>query len=127
MAKSFNSVTLVGRLVRDPEVKKTKSGKDIAGIVLAVDRQNDGTDFFEVDLWDKLAELAGQYLKKGAKVLVSGRLAQQTWEQDGKKRSKVTVTARDLVFLDGKSETAKADTVAPVTGDEPINLDDIPF
>lgn len=135
MAKSVNQVFLIGRLTRDPEMRSTPQGKNVASFSLAVDRGNDQTDYFDITAWDKTAELVDQYTQKGSKLHVQGSLQQQTWEDktSGQKRSKVVVIAYNVTFLDSKadSQTAstapKQDTVVEDIGDEPINLDDIPF
>lgn len=135
MGKSVNQVFLIGRLTRDVELRSTPTGKNVASFTLAVDRQGEGADFIDCTAWDKTAELVSQYLVKGSKVHVQGRLNHRTWEQDGQKRSKVEVVAYDVTFLDSKTDsennnqtnTVKKDEVIEDTGDEPINLDDIPF
>lgn len=137
MGKSVNQVFLIGRLTRDVELRQTPNGKSVASFSLAVDKQSgDGANFFDVTAWEKLAELVDQYVRKGSKVHVQGTLEQQTWEQDGNKRSKVIVVARDVTFLDTRENTQpaqqtqqiqKPDEVIEDIGDEPINLDDIPF
>ncbi len=103
MAKSINQVILMGRLTRDPEQRTTSTGKVIASFSIAVDRGGDAdaTDFFEITAWEKLGELVIQYLSKGRRVLVQGRLRQDSWDdkETGKKRSRVEVTATDVTFL----------------------------
>jgi single-strand DNA-binding protein len=106
MSKSINQVILMGRLTRDPELRTTPNGKSVCSFSLAVDRafsQDDTADFFDVTAWEKLGDLVNQYLTKGRRCLVQGRLQQRTWEQDGQKRSKVDVVATDVTFLDGPS------------------------
>ncbi len=129
MAKSVNQVILLGRLTRDVELRTTTSGKNVASFSLAVDKggNQEGADFFDITAWDKLAELLDKYTSKGSKVLVQGRLTQDTWEQDGQKRSKVSVTANDVTFLDSKSEGTQKDTVLEDIDDKPIDLSQIPF
>jgi single-strand DNA-binding protein len=150
MAKSINQVILMGRLTRDPEVRTTTSGKTITSFSLAVDRggQEDAADFFEVTAWEKLGELVSQYLSKGRRCLVQGRLRQDSWDdkETGKKRSKVEVVATDVTFLDGpsgdssggssnyqantasKSSSKKSDDVViEDIDDKPIDLSEIPF
>lgn len=134
MAKSVNQVILLGRLTNDVELRTTTSGKNVATFSLAVDKMGnqEGADFFEVTAWEKLAELLSQYTHKGSKVLVMGRLEQQTWDDKdtGKKRSKVTVTANDVTFLDSKSDSAGngSSDVAPTDIDnKPVDLSQIPF
>lgn len=138
MSKSVNQVTLLGRLTSDVELRTTASGKNVTTFTLAVDKmqnsQKDGeptADFFEVTVWEKLAELVEQYTHKGSKVLVLGRLEQQTWDDkdSGKKRSKVVITANDVTFLDpaGSGDAKPKDVVATDIDDKPIDLSEIPF
>lgn len=151
MAKSINQVILMGRLTRDPETRTTPTGKTITSFSLAVDRatQDDQTDFFDVTAWEKLGELVSQYLSKGRRCLVQGRLRQDSWDdkETGKKRSKIEVVATDVTFLDGPSgdnagggSTYQAtsggtntpnkksdDVVIEDIDDKPIDLSEIPF
>lgn len=138
MAKSINQVILMGRLTRDPELRTTPSGKTIASFSIAVDRggQEDQADFFDVTAWEKLGELVNQYLSKGRRCLVQGRLRQDSWDdkETGKKRTRVEVVATDVTFLDGPNEggaSAAPAAAAPVAtsaaDDTPIDLSDIPF
>lgn len=130
MAKSINSVILMGRLTRDPEMRSTQSGKSITSFSIAVDRGNEETDFFEITAWDKLAELIDKYLEKGRRVLVQGRLRQDTWDDkdSGKKRSKVGIVASDVTFLDSNSDENTSQDFAPDDlEDKPIDISEIPF
>lgn len=145
MAKSINQVILMGRLTRDPEQRTTTTGKLIVSFSIAVDRagQDDGADFFDVTAWEKLGELVVKYLAKGRRVLVQGRLRQDSWDdkESGKKRSKVEVVATDVTFLDGPSEGGSQTTSTPRAtaskksddviiediDDKPIDLSEIPF
>ncbi|MES2876771.1 MAG: single-stranded DNA-binding protein, partial [Patescibacteria group bacterium] len=108
MARSINQVIIMGRLTRDPEMRTTTTGKSIASFSLAVDRQtqDDQADFFDVTAWEKLGELANQYLSKGRRCLVQGRLRQDTWDDKdtGKKRSKIEIVATDITFLDAPTD-----------------------
>lgn len=143
MAKGINQVILMGRLTRDPETRTTASGKNVVSFSLAVDRvgQDDQADFFDVTAWDKLGELVAQYLSKGRKALVQGRLRQDSWDdkETGKKRTSVSVVATDVTFLDGPSgdnsvsesrsstKTKKDEVVVEDIDDKPIDLSEIPF
>jgi single-strand DNA-binding protein len=147
MAKSINQVILMGRLTRDPEQRTTSGGKTIASFSIAVDRggDSDAADFFEVTAWEKLGDLVIQYLGKGRRVLVQGRLRQDSWDdkETGKKRSRVEVTATDVTFLDGPSDGQGGGSSAPRSAssapsksedvviedidDKPIDLSEIPF
>lgn len=151
MSKSINQVILLGNLTRDPELRAIPSGQNVCSFSLAVNRSwqgsdgqtQDAVDYFDVTAWGKLGELVNQYLKKGRKCLVMGRLSQRSWEQDGQKRSKVEVVANDVTFLDGHGDgdaspsrpsysqskpTSKAkDVVIEDIDDKPIDLSEIPF
>lgn len=134
----------MGRLTRDPEQRTTSTGKTIANFSIAVDRggQDDTADFFEVTAWEKLGDLVIQYLSKGRRVLVQGRLRQDSWDdkETGKKRSRVEVVATDVTFLDGAnseggssapaaapSKNTSKDVVIEDIDDKPIDLSEIPF
>ena len=144
MAKAINQVILMGRLTRDPEMRTTPSGKSVTSFSLAVDRagSDDTADFFDVTAWEKLGELVEQYLSKGRRCLVQGRLRQESWDdkETGKKRTRVAVVATDVTFLDGpsgdnsttsssKSSNSKKsdDVVIEDIDDKPIDLSEIPF
>ena len=142
MARSINQVILLGRLTRDPEQRTTPSGRTVVSFSIAVDRagQDGQADFFDVTAWEKLGELVMQYLSKGRRVLVQGRLRQDSWDdkETGKRRSRIEVTATDVTFLDAPSgdsanttasrntNTKQAETVADID-DKPIDLSEIPF
>lgn len=148
MARSINQVILMGRLTRDPEQRTTTTGKTIASFSIAVDRggQEDAADFFNVTAWEKLGELVMQYLAKGRRVLVQGRLRQDSWDdkETGKKQSRIEVVATDVTFLDGpnggdggaaasagtsanSSSKNSKDVVIEDIDDKPIDLSEIPF
>ena len=90
MSKSINQVILMGNLTRDPELRTTPSGQSVCSFSLAVNRAWQGqdgqtqeaVDYFDVTAWGKLGELVNQYLRKGRKALVMGRLSQRSWEQE---------------------------------------------
>ncbi len=147
MARGINQVILMGRLTRDPETRTTPSGKTLTSFSLAVDRvgSDDQADFFDVTAWEKTGELVAQYVTKGRRILVQGRLRQDSWDdkETGKKRSKVEVVANDVTFLDGPAgDNAGASNAAPAASsskkksddvviedidDKPIDLSEIPF
>jgi single-strand DNA-binding protein len=157
MARSLNQVTLMGNLTRDPELRQTPNGQNVTSFSLALNRSykdasgewQEATDYIDIVAWGPLAERVSQYLSKGRRCLVQGRLQSRSWEQEGQKRSKVEVLANDVTFLDGnRSEGGgeggngggasaapskpapskkKDDVVIEDIGDQPINLDDIPF
>ncbi len=124
MAKSINKVELLGRVGTDPEMKYTASGIAVTQLRLATDRARRGgeseTDWHSVVCWDKLAEAVAQYVEKGQRIYIAGRLAQNTWEaDDGQRRYRTEIHAQDVVFLDS-ARNGNGD--APATGG-----DDLPF
>jgi single-strand DNA-binding protein len=152
----------MGNLTRDPELRQTPTGQNVTSFSLALNRSykdqggewQEATDYIDIVCWGPLAERVAQYLSKGRRCLVQGRVQSRSWEQDGVKRNKVEVLANDVTFLDsrgggeGEGESSgsygggssarapaadkpkakkKDDVVIEDIGDEPINLDDIPF
>src|SRR3954464_10075305 len=110
MARSLNQVTLMGNLTRDPELRQTPTGQNVTSFSLALNRSykdaggewQEVTDYIDIVCWATLAERVAQYLSKGRRCLVQGRLQSRSWEQDGQKRSKVEVLANDVTFLDSR-------------------------
>lgn len=107
----FNKVILAGNLTRDPQVRYTGNGTAVCDIGLAVNRkvkEREETTFVDVTLWARTAEVAGEYLSKGSKVLVEGRLQLDQWtdKQTGKKRSKLKVVSENMQMLGGRSDTS---------------------
>jgi single-strand DNA-binding protein len=105
----MNKVILVGRLTQDPEVKYTQSGKAVASFTLAVNRYTSGdkkeADFIPVVAWEKLAEVCGNNLTKGARTLVEGRIQVRSYEtNDGQKRRVSEVIAQNIEFLEPKKQ-----------------------
>ena len=112
---SYNRVILVGNLTRDPQVRYIPSGKAVADIGLAVSRQwtdrqtnqpREETTFVDVTLWGRTAEVAGEYLSKGRRVLIEGRLQLDQWEdrESGQKRSKLRVIGEYMMMLDSRGD-----------------------
>ena len=139
---SFNKVILMGNLTRDPEVLATgATGMKVARLRLAVsERRKDRNGqlqefpvFVDVDAWDKLAELCGQYLVKGSSILVDGRLQMDSWEKDGVKHQKLKVRASTIKFLPKGDRLAGANQSSRPNGavppEMPVEPDDtdIPF
>jgi len=138
----MNSVFLVGNLTRDPELHSLQNGMSVCDLRIAVSerfKQADGSwgdrsNYFNVTVFGHRAETAAQWLSKGRKIGVSGRLRWQEWEtQDGQKRQSVSVIAHDIEFLSPKSESdGTLDSQVPYAvaalDATPINTDDdIPF
>ncbi|CAN5161421.1 hypothetical protein BH09PAT1_BH09PAT1_6420 [soil metagenome] len=159
MARSLNRVQLIGNLTRDPELRYTPQGTAVCTIGLATNRswttdsgeKHEESEFHRIIAWNKLAELCSQFLVKGRKIYVEGRLSTRSWTgQDGAQKSVTEVVIDDMIILDSKgapaastSEEPKAPPPAPKAapkkaeepsqGDVPtpdedmVAPDDIPF
>ncbi len=115
MASDINRVFLVGRLTRDAELKSTSSGMSIADMSLAVNRSKKQGDqwveeanFFDISLFGRRAEALSPYLNKGTQLAIEGQLRQDRWEQDGMRRSKVSIVATDIQLLGSRSDRDRA-------------------
>lgn len=106
----LNRAMIIGNMTRDPEVRTIPSGQAVANFSIATNRNWTGTDgkkqtaveYHNVVVWGKLAEICGQYLKKGQKVYIEGRLQTRDWEgQDGVKRTKTEIVAENMIMLSG--------------------------
>jgi single-strand DNA-binding protein len=141
---SVNKVILVGNLGQDPELRYTPNGAAVTTLSVATNevwKDNDGnkqerTEWHRVVLWRRLAEIAGEWLKKGSKVYIEGRLQTRSWEdKDGIKRYMTEVIADALTMLDSKSDGGRATVPPPSDADAPPapegpgpqEEDDLPF
>src|SRR3984893_8200647 len=150
---SFNKVILLGNLTRDPEVRYTPKGSAVCDLGVAVNRQytldsgekREEVTFVDVVLWSRLAEIAGEYLKKGRPVFIEGRLQLDTWDdkQTGQKRSRLRVVSENMQLLGsrpesegspssgavrrGPSPSTPAQRPEPRDPDLDVEPDDIPF
>ncbi len=111
----MNSVHLIGNLATEVELRDVGGEKKVATFLLAVDRdsRDGGADFVWVNAWDRQAELCSEYLGKGRRVAVDGRLKSRTWEQDGRRRDAVEVVARRVEFLSGPAREQGGAEVMP--------------
>lgn len=151
MAKSLNRVQLIGNLTRDPELRYTPNGTAVCSFGIATNRswtteageKKDEAEFHNIVAWNKLAELCSQFLVKGGKVFVEGRLANRSWQaQDGTQRTRTEIVISDMILLgerkngtveeneekvqeEPKEEKAPKET--PEEEEEEIAPDDIPF
>ncbi len=161
MAKSLNRVQLIGNLTRDPELRYTPSGSAVCTFSVATNRswttdtgeKKDETEFHRIVSWNKLAEICSQFLTKGRKVFVEGRLTTRSWQaQDGTQKQSTEIVISDMILLDNRrtegavepaaneevkpepktASKAKAEPKEEVVEEEPgpqeeIAADDIPF
>ena len=146
MARSgINKVIIVGNLGQDPEIKYTAGGAAVTTLSIATSdswkdkdsgMDQERTEWHRVVLWRRLAEIAGEYLKKGSKIYIEGQLQTRKWEQEGQTRYTTEIIARDMQFLDSRGSSNTSSTqkssemndqsVADVP-DSAIDDDDIPF
>lgn len=141
----LNKTMLIGRITKKPELKNTSTGQNVTSFTVVTNRSwkdKDGNkqekaEFHNVVAWAKLAEICAQYLNKGKKVYVEGRLQTRDWEgKDGVKRYRTEIVLDNMIMLDragsnSKSNSSEEITVEPVDDNmddsEEVNLDDIPF
>jgi single-strand DNA-binding protein len=148
---NLNRATIIGNLTRDPEVRTTTTGKNVASFGVATNsvwsdasgQKQERAEFHNIVAWGKLADICGQYLAKGRKVYVEGRLQTREYEgKDGQKKQRTEIVAENMIMLDGRGNgapttggaqraTAPASASAPAAanagGDDEIRVEDIPF
>lgn len=140
---SFNRITIVGYLGRDPELRYTPDGTPVCDFTVATTERKkdksgepqDVTTWFRVTVWRKQAELAGQYLTKGRQIYVEGRLVQREYQdRDGNTRFSLEVTASDIQFIGSRGDDApqmrdepRAKPHSQEAAAAPVTEDDIPF
>jgi single-strand DNA-binding protein len=138
MSKSLNKVQLIGNLGRDPELKYTSAGVAVATFSIATSdswKDQEGntqerTEWHNIVAWRKLAEICGEWLKKGKRVYIEGKLQTRTYEKDGVKKYMTEIVADQLIMLDGgggQRSTNGGGTEAPAADAAPAKEDDLPF
>ncbi len=140
MASDINRVILIGRLVKDPDLRYTQGGTSVASFSIANNRsyvasgeKKEIVSYFNCVAWGKLGELIVQYTKKGHRIGIEGRLQQRSWEdQSGNKRSTVEVIVENFQFLTpkdagGASEGMDIPASTPDMDSNPFSDEDIPF
>lgn len=161
MARSLNRVQLIGNLTRDPELRYTPSGAAVCSFSIATNRnwttdtgeKKEQVEFHRIVAWNKLAEICSQFLTKGKKAYVEGRLTTRSWAaQDGTQKQTTEVIISDMILLDSRKEGAEApkeeaaeeepkstakgkakkeeevkEEVADASNEEDITAEDIPF
>lgn len=153
MAMSLNRVQLIGNLTRDPEMKQIPGGQVVTTFSIATNltwtdqsgQKQNKAEYHNIVAWRKLAEICGQYLKKGSKIFIEGRLQTRDWEgEDGVKRYRTEIVADNMIMLDAKggsseaygdreaaginneSPAAREEAPAPVAEGD-VKIDDLPF
>lgn len=139
---------LIGNLTRDPELRKTTSGQSVATFSIATNRsfttqtgeRKEQADYHNIVAWGRLGEICAQYLTKGKKIYVDGRIQNREWEgQDGQKRYRTEIVIENMIMLDKaggmsggtgggfKDSASAADEPPAIPSDDEIKLEDIPF
>ena len=130
MSRGLNKVMIIGNLGRDPEMRYTPSGRPVTSFSVATSRKwntSDGerrteTEWFSIVAWGNLAEICNQYLSKGQRVYVEGRLQTRRWEDtDGNKHTSTEVVANEMILLDNRRDSNQA------AEDDEADVDEFPF
>ncbi|MEJ2261917.1 MAG: single-stranded DNA-binding protein [Anaerolineales bacterium] len=130
MSRGLNKVMIIGNLGRDPEMRYTPSGRPVTSFSVATSRTwntSDGerrteTEWFNIVAWGNLAEICNQYLSKGQRVYVEGRLQTRRWEDtDGNKHTSTEVVANEMILLDNRRDSNQA------AEDDEADVDEFPF
>lgn len=144
---NLNKAMIIGNLTRDPETRTTPSGQTVTSFAVATNlvwtdasgEKQKKVEYHNIVAWRKLADICAQYLKKGNKVYVEGRLQTREWEgQDGAKRQRTEIVADNMIMLDTKSSTGagsytrtsnddSSQPEPPTNDDQDIRVENIPF
>ena len=132
----LNKVMIIGNVGTDPEMRFTPNGNPVTSFRLATSRtyttvegeRKQETEWFDVVTWNRLAENCNQFLTKGQRAYVEGRLRTRSWDgQDGQRHSRIEIIAKRVLFLDRKSGSSSSEGLPEVGADEEIDAGDIPF
>ncbi|MBN1779178.1 MAG: single-stranded DNA-binding protein [Candidatus Buchananbacteria bacterium] len=141
----LNKAMLIGNLTRDPESRTTPSGQNVTSFGLATNlvwtdssgQKQKRAEFHNIVAWRKLGEICAQYLKKGNKVYIEGRIQNRDWEdKEGNKKTRTEIVADNMIMLDTKGagdstpqpkNTSDYSQPAPADSEEEIKIEDIPF
>lgn len=133
--RSLNKVQLIGNLTRDPELRYTPAGTAVCSFSIATNRawttqtgeKKEEADFHRIVAWNKLAEICSQFLAKGRKVYVEGRLSTRSWQaQDGTQRSTTEVVASDMIILDSRRDGAQDIELGKTPEEVEVAPDEVP-
>lgn len=136
---NLNRAQLIGNVTRDPELKAIPSGKSVASFGVATNMEwkdaqgvkQTKVEYHNITAWGKLAEIIYQYVHKGSKIFIEGRLETRSWEKEGHKFSRTEIVAENMIMLDRPGQNGTSPREKTVDENEyegqPINLEDIPF
>jgi single-strand DNA-binding protein len=129
---------VIGNLTRDPEIRTTPAGQTVASFSVATNyiwtdqsgQKQKKTEFHNIVAWRKLADICGQYLHKGSKIYIDGRLQTRDWDKDGVKHYRTEIIAENMQMLDskgGERSEGSNDIIVPEVEEEEIRVENIPF
>ncbi|MDO8261205.1 MAG: single-stranded DNA-binding protein [Candidatus Magasanikbacteria bacterium] len=133
---NLNKVMLIGNLTRDPEIRNTPNGTNVASFSIATNyvwkdqsgQKQEKAEFHNIVAWRKLADICGQYLRKGSKIYIEGRLQTRDWDgQDGVKRYRTEIIADNMIMLDRAGATSpmsRGSNVPPMPSEQMIDIED---
>ena len=141
MSRGVNKAILIGNCTADPETRTLPAGGSVTNVRLAMNEtykkkdgsQAENTEYMTLVFFKRLAEIAGEYLKKGSKIYVEGQLRTRQWERDGQKHWTTEIVVREMQMLDsrgtgqGSQDNAGGNASPPPLGSQPDFDDDIPF
>jgi|SRR6056300_1114785 len=146
MSNSVNKATLIGNLTKDPELRQTPNGTSVCSFTVATNHswkdangaKQEKPEYHNIVAWGKLAEICGNYLTKGRKVYLEGRIQTRDWEgEDGIKRYRTEIIAENMVMLGGRSDMdsnsgsdnydSHMNSSVPQNDNDEISIDDLPF
>jgi len=131
----INKAIIVGNLGADPEVKNTQSGSQVATFNVATTerwkdqsgQQQESTEWHKIVTWDKLAEVCGEYLKKGSRVYIEGKIQTRKWEKDGRINYTTEIVAREMKMLDTRNRTGAETDYDDSVATEGGGMGEVPF
>jgi single-strand DNA-binding protein len=140
---NLNKAMIIGNLTRDPEVRTTPSGQTVTSFSVATNftwtdqtgQKQKKAEFHNIVAWRKLGEICAQYLHKGSKIYIEGRIQTRDWEKDGVKHYRTEIIAENMQMLDGKPGSSNGgsndggndEIIVPEAGEEEIRVENIPF
>ena len=129
----MNNVSLIGRLTKNVELRKTNSGKDVVSATIAVQRDKENADFIPIVVWDSNATYLAKYAEKGTRIAITGSLQSREYESNGKKQYVLEVVGRVEILFDKKDDAPKQETPKQSNNDITYDVDyddilgDLPF
>lgn len=139
MANSLNKIMIIGRVGKDPDIRVTQGGMAVTNLTVATSEKfgkgadkKEKTEWFNVTLFDKVAQIVNNYVKKGNRIYIEGRIQTETWEKDGVKHYKTVVIGQNIILLESKPSLngpapEERECHAEQRANEPLDDQDLPF